>query len=170
MIRAVRDWREDRVGAALRGENPFVMARMRSGFACIGDMQLLPGYSVLLPDDPAVTQLSDLDLAGQARFLFDMALLGRAVETVCRDNGLRRMNFEIQGNTLPLLHAHVRPRYAWEDAERQAWPVSSYPLDVLSSEAHDYDDAAHGPLRAAITAELERLMREADASSDTIAR
>ena len=27
------DWRDDRVGAAHRGENPMVIARMRSGFA-----------------------------------------------------------------------------------------------------------------------------------------
>jgi hypothetical protein len=41
-------WRDDRIGAAHRGENPMVMARMRSGFAVIGDTQHLPGYSLLL--------------------------------------------------------------------------------------------------------------------------
>jgi hypothetical protein len=50
----VADRRDDRIGAAHRGENPLVMARLRSGFAVVGDTQHLPGYSLLLTDDPAV--------------------------------------------------------------------------------------------------------------------
>ena len=51
----------DRIDAAHRGENPSVMARMRSGFAVIGDTQHLPGYSLLLYDDPSLDHLTDLD-------------------------------------------------------------------------------------------------------------
>ncbi len=36
-------WKDDRIGSAHRGENPMVMALMRSGFAVIGDTQHLPG-------------------------------------------------------------------------------------------------------------------------------
>lgn len=32
------DWRDDRIGAALRGENPTVLARLPGGFAVIGDV------------------------------------------------------------------------------------------------------------------------------------
>jgi hypothetical protein len=63
------DWRDNRVGSALRGENPLVMARMRSGFAVIGDTQHLPGYSLLLTDDPSANHLTDLDWErGDTRF------------------------------------------------------------------------------------------------------
>jgi hypothetical protein len=48
------DRRTDRIGAALRGENPTVLRRLRAGFAVIGDVQFLPGYSVLLVDEPGV--------------------------------------------------------------------------------------------------------------------
>ena len=41
-------WRDDRIGSAERGENPMVLARMKSGFAVIGDTQFLPGWGVLL--------------------------------------------------------------------------------------------------------------------------
>jgi hypothetical protein len=51
------DWRMDRIGAALRGENPTVLRRLTSGFAVIGDVQFLPGYSVLLVDEPDVLSL-----------------------------------------------------------------------------------------------------------------
>ena len=71
------DWRADRIGSALRGENPLVMARMRSGFAVIGDTQFLPGYSVLLADDPSANHLTDLDWPRRTQFLFDLALPAR---------------------------------------------------------------------------------------------
>jgi diadenosine tetraphosphate (Ap4A) HIT family hydrolase len=95
------DWRADRIGSALRGENPMVMARTRSGFAVIGDTQHLPGYSLLLTDDPAVDHLTDLDWERRAMFLFDLALLGEAVERACRPHGLRRLNYEVLGNSDP---------------------------------------------------------------------
>jgi hypothetical protein len=37
------DWRADRIGSALRGENPTVLRRLEAGFAVIGDTQFLPG-------------------------------------------------------------------------------------------------------------------------------
>lgn len=110
------DWRTDRVGAALRGENPTVLRRLSTGFAVIGDAQYFPGYCVLITDDPAVTSITDLSPAGQQAFLADAALLARAVEKVMRrrDPRYRRINIEIQGNTDAFLHAHVTPRYDWE--------------------------------------------------------
>lgn len=149
---------EERVELAHRGENPFVMARMRSGFAVIGDTQFLPGYSLLLTDDPSVDHLTDLDRARRRDFLFDMSLLGEAVERACRPNGLRRINYEVLGNGLPVLHAHVHPRYEWEPPERITGPVWRYPKEVRDDPAHAYSDARHGQLRATITHELNELM------------
>jgi diadenosine tetraphosphate (Ap4A) HIT family hydrolase len=156
----MEDWREDRIGSAHRGENPMVMARLRSGFAVIGDTQHLPGRSLLLCEDPAVGQLSELDREGQRRFLADMALIGEAVQAVCRGEGLRRINYEVLGNSLDWLHAHIHPRYEWEPAARIGWPVWCYPQAEREAPEHAYDDRRHGPLRRAITAELERLIGE----------
>ena len=55
MMRGMGNWRTDRIGSAIRGENPTVLARMPAGFAVIGDVQWLPGYCVLLSDDPVAT-------------------------------------------------------------------------------------------------------------------
>ena len=38
------------VDAAAAGALPRVIARMPSGWAVLGDPQILPGYSLLLPD------------------------------------------------------------------------------------------------------------------------
>jgi diadenosine tetraphosphate (Ap4A) HIT family hydrolase len=135
-----------------------VMARMPSGFAVIGDTQHLPGYSVLLCADGSASHLTDLDWERRKTFLFDLSLLGEAVTAASRDNGLRRINYEILGNSLSLLHGHVHPRYEWEPAERITGPVWRYAKEERNDPAVAYDDEKHGALRAAITAELERLL------------
>ena len=137
------------------------MARMRSGFAVIGDTQHLPGYSLLLTDDPSVDHLSDLDWERRTEFLFDLSLLGEAVECACRTNGLRRINYEVLGNSVAFLHGHVHARYEWEPSDKITGPVWRYPKDVRNDPEHAYSDEKHGELRAAITAEICRLIERA---------
>lgn len=151
------DWRTDRIGSALRGENPAVLRRLDAGFAVIGDVQFLPGYSVLLVDEPGVERLSELPRAKRLAFLADMDRLAEAVERACRraDPAFRRVNLEILGNTDAFLHAHVWPRYAWEPADLVRRPVWLYPRDRWSDERFALGPR-HDGLRAAIAAELER--------------
>lgn len=153
------DDQHDSIGDALRGANPLVMARMRSGFAVIGDTQHLPGYSLLLIDDPSIQHLTDLDWSRRTAFLVDLALLGEAVERACRPHGLRRMNYEILGNSWPVLHGHVHPRYEWEPPEWITGPVWRYPKETRDAPEHAYSDEKHGELRGAITKALETLMQ-----------
>ncbi len=151
-------WRQDRIGSALRGENPTVLRRLDAGFAVIGDVQFLPGYSVLLTDDPTAGRLSDLSRRRRTAFLADMDLLGEAVENACRaaDPGFRRVNLEILGNTDAFLHAHIWPRYSWEPPERAGHPVWLHPPARWSDPATALGPS-HAPLRAALTAEVDRL-------------
>ena len=149
-------WKQDRIGSAERGENPTVIARMPSGFAVMGDLQLLPGYCVLLAT-PQVTHLSDMSFEQRRQYLFDMSLLGEAIEIVCRPNGLRRMNYEILGNGDTYIHAHVFPRYDWETPERIAFPVWLYPLTIWNDKSHAYDEAQHGELKRQIGQQLRQL-------------
>ena len=134
---------------------------MRSGFAVIGDTQHLPGYSLLLTDDPSVDHLTDLDWERRKQFLLELSLIGEAVERACRDNGLRRINYEVLGNAEPVLHGHVHPRYDWEPPERITGPVWRYPKELRNDSRYAYSDEQHGELRAAITAELRTLIGQA---------
>ncbi|MFJ4563713.1 HIT family protein [Streptomyces caelestis] len=154
----VSEWRDDRIGSALRGENPAVMRRLDAGFAVIGDVQFLPGYSLLLTDDPAVERLSELPRSRQLAFLGDMERLGEAVERTCRrvESGFRRVNLEILGNADVFLHAHVWPRYDWEPEDLVRLPVWLYPREMWSEERYALG-ARHQPLREAIGEELDRL-------------
>ncbi|PLW69551.1 diadenosine tetraphosphate hydrolase [Streptomyces sp. SCUT-3] len=154
----VDDWRTDRIGSALRGENPTVLRRLDAGFAVIGDVQFLPGYSVLLVDDPAVERLSDLPRDKRLAFLSDMDRLGEAVERACRrsDTAFRRVNLEILGNTDAFLHAHVWPRFEWEPPHLVGRPVWLHPRSRWG-DARFALGPRHDPLREAIGSELDRL-------------
>jgi diadenosine tetraphosphate (Ap4A) HIT family hydrolase len=114
-----------RVEEARKGTNPTVIARMDSGWAVLGDKQVVRGYSLLLPD-PVVSGLNDLNPDARTRFLLDMALLGDALLEV---TGAEHVNYEILGNWEPALHAHVAPRYAGESPERRRAPIWFYDWD-----------------------------------------
>lgn len=151
-------WKADRVGAALAGANPTVLARLDGGFAVIGDVQWLPGYSVLITDTPGVDRLTDLPRHERAAFLHSMDVLAEAVELACArlDEDFLRVNIEILGNTDAFLHAHIWPRYRWEPPELRSKPVWLHAGSNWSDPATALGPA-HDVYRAAITAELRRL-------------
>jgi diadenosine tetraphosphate (Ap4A) HIT family hydrolase len=140
------------------------MARMRTGFAVIGDTQHLPGYSLLLTDDLEVDHPTDLPWSRRRDFFSDLSLLGEAVFAVTREHGAHRINYEVLGNSWPHLHGHVHVRYDWEPRDKIGGPVWRYPKELRNAAHHAYDDARHGEVRAAITAELKRVMGQAYAA------
>lgn len=99
-----------------------------------------------MPPFAAITHRSRLDR--RAQFLFDLTLLGEAVAHACRANGLRRINYEVLGNSIPVLHGHVHARYEWEPADKIGGPVWRYPKEVRNDPEHAYPVAKHGELRA----------------------
>jgi diadenosine tetraphosphate (Ap4A) HIT family hydrolase len=151
-------WKLDRIRSARAGTNPTLLAKMPQSFAVIGDTQFLPGYCVLLVDDPSIDRLTDLPKWQRLEFLESMDTLGEAVETACRatDNGFRRMNYEILGNTDAYLHAHLFPRYEWEQSEHISRPVWLYdPEEFYGREAALAP--RHVELRGRIVSELAKL-------------
>lgn len=143
-------WRDNRIVSANNGTNPMVMATLPGGVAVFGDVQFLPGYSVLLPRR-AVTSLNELTLPERTLFLRDMSILGDAVQNATR---AQRVNYDILGNTDAFLHAHVFPRYAIEPSERLAKPVWLYSPDHWTAAKYAYDAQRDQQLRQTITAYL----------------
>jgi diadenosine tetraphosphate (Ap4A) HIT family hydrolase len=135
-----------RVEALRAGADPTLLARMPSGWAVLGDPQVIVGYCLLLPD-PVVPHLNALDGDARARFLADMARLGDAVQAVTQ---AVRINYAMFGNVEPALHAHVFPRRLDEPpalvtAHPWAWDWTSAPA---------FDAASHGALQARLRAAL----------------
>lgn len=136
----------DQVSAAARGVLERVVARVPSGWAVMGEVQILEGYCLLLPD-PVVPSLNALAEPARGRYLADMARIGDAVLAV---TGAARINYEILGNVAPELHAHVIPRFAAEPDDRRVQPVWLHDWNA----APRWSVAAHGPLRDAIRSAL----------------
>ncbi|MBZ0171648.1 MAG: hypothetical protein K8E66_04645, partial [Phycisphaerales bacterium] len=68
--------------------------------------------------------LNDLPPAARAAFLADVATLGDAVIAA---TGCERLNYLILCNQVPVLHAHVVPRFAHEDAGKRLMdPFAAY--------------------------------------------
>lgn len=136
-----------RVDAARRGENPHVIARLRSGWVVAHDVQVVRGCCLLLPD-PVVPHLNALEGSARVQFLDDMAALGDVLLEV---TGAVRINYEMLGNLEPALHAHLFPRYDDEPESVRRRPVWFYdwsqatPFDRASSQG--FVDAVGAGLR-----------------------
>ena len=135
-----------RVAACRAGTDPTLIARMPSGWAVMGDPQVLAGYCLLLPD-PVVPHLNAMPAAAQAAFLADLARLGQAVLDV---TGAIRINYALFGNLEPALHGHVHPRYAEESEALRAAHPWAYDWAV----ARRFDPVTDGPVLAALRARL----------------
>jgi diadenosine tetraphosphate (Ap4A) HIT family hydrolase len=137
----------ERVEAARRGENPTAICRMASGWAVMCDWQKLPGYTILIAD-PLVSSLNDADELARQMFLKDMVTIG---EVLLKVTDAIRINYQILGNLDPYLHAHICPRYSWEEPRLLRGVTAMYD----KSGGPFFDLKLHGPLmdriRAAIT-------------------
>ena len=137
-----------RVDSLRSGIDPTFVARLGSGWAVLGERQVLPGYCLLLPD-PVVPTLNSLIGADRAAFLADMAALGDAVLAVTH---AVRINYAIFGNQDPALHAHVIPRYHDEPAEF----ATAQPWTYDWTAAPAFDVERHRELRDQIHTQLGR--------------
>ena len=138
-----------RVDALRAGSDPTFVARLASGWAVLGERQVLPGYCLLLPD-PVVPSLNALAGSARGTFLADMAALGDAVLAA---TGALRINYAIFGNLDPALHAHVIPRYHDEPAALRTAQPWAYDWDAAPA----FDADLHRDLRDRLHAALARV-------------
>ncbi len=128
------------------GNYPKTIARVKSGWVVLGDVQFLPGYCLLLPD-PVVPDLNAMNEETRKTFLLEMSQVGDAVLAV---TGATRINYEMLGNVEPALHAHIFPRNDEETEELKLKPVWFYDWD----KARAFDAEEDAPMMAKIREEL----------------
>ena len=137
------------VEACRAGQEPAVIARLASGWAILGQRQVLRGYCLLLPD-PVVPHLNALGAPERDRFMAD---LGRLGDAVLATTGALRINYAIFGNVEPALHAHIVPRYVDEPEEMRA----AHPWAYDWNAAPAFDRVAMHELAEALRRELGRM-------------
>lgn len=145
----------ERLARLAQGQSPLLIARMASGFAVMGDTQYLPGYSLLLAY-PEANHLTDLSAERRIQYLSDMGLLGEAVMAA---TGCLRINYSILGNLDQFLHAHVFPRYAWEEERYRLAPCWFYPKEFREAPEQAFSAEKHGELQRKIADRLRALLQ-----------
>lgn len=146
-------WKENRILSAKNGTNPMVIKELKGSYVVFGDVQFLPGYCVLLPKRE-VKLLNDLTIEERQDYLLDMSLVGDAMMKALNPT---RVNYEILGNKDHFLHAHLFPRYEWEDEAVKYMPVWAYDASNWSNEETAYNADKHDEIRNKIKNELEQL-------------
>jgi diadenosine tetraphosphate (Ap4A) HIT family hydrolase len=137
------------VEACQKGSSPLLIGKMRSGWAVMGSIQIVPGYCLLLPD-PVVPSLNHLTGDARQDYLKDLARLGDAV---LKATDAVRINYEILGNVEQVLHGHVAPRYEDEEHPMKLQPIFMHDWE----KAPKYDLSVHGDLKEQIREALLKL-------------
>lgn len=124
-----------RIQAIGEGRHPRFIAELGSGFVCLGDHQLYPGYCLFLCKNH-VRELPELEDDSCRLFLWEMSRLAGAIIAAC---GPRKLNYEMLGNQDAHLHWHLFPRYpddphplrpVWPDIEASARLHPAAPLGI----------------------------------------
>lgn len=124
----------ERIARTERGENPFTVARTRTGYVNLADTQYHEGYTIFVAKD-CVTELHELEHDRRRDYLEEMALVAEAVYRAFQP---AKLNYELLGNGAPHLHWHLFPRHTgdprprgpvWEDPDflRTLWTGGAQP-------------------------------------------
>jgi diadenosine tetraphosphate (Ap4A) HIT family hydrolase len=143
---------QQRIELARKGANPAAICQLPSGWVFLADMQYLPGYCILMAD-PLVESINALSELERSQFLCDMVRVGDVLMEV---TGACRINYAIFGNSDPVLHAHIVPRYADEPPQYLHNVPWSYPQEQM--EAIGFDANRDSELMQAIMGAIQRRM------------
>ncbi len=141
----------ERVDLARKGMTKTVICRMSTGWLVLGDNQNIPGYCVLLAD-PVVENIHSLNIKERTRFLKDMTIAGEALQKAVN---ARLINYSILGNADSGLHAHIHPRYEWEDEQYKTKNPFKYYWEKVEPVEFDYE--IHRELIEKIRKEIQEM-------------
>ena len=120
----------ERMGQIERGENPYFVCALSTGYVVLGDHQRFEGYTLFLCKRH-VTELYQLPWGFRTRFLQEMSLVAEAVAAVYRPE---KMNYELLGNGDTHLHWHLFPRVSGDTP--QPGPVWWLPREEMWNDAY----------------------------------
>lgn len=83
------------------------VAELEACYVVADERAPMRGYC-WLPLKRRAVELHDLSAAEAGAYVRDMQRVGRAVQAI---TGAVKLNWELHGNTVPHLHAHLFPRY-----------------------------------------------------------
>lgn len=145
----------DRIESIRRGENPYFVKELETGYVVIGDHQHFHGYTLFLCKVHQ-TELFHLAPAFRAKFQEEMSMVAQAVSTAFHAD---KMNYELLGNGDTHLHWHLFPRRNGDLGEygnHGKGPVWWYPMELMYAEANRPKDDELNAMKAALLEALNK--------------
>ena len=147
----------NRIELIKKGQNPYFVKELETGYAVIGDHQHFRGYTLFLCKEH-VTELYHLDAETKLKYLSEMALVAEAVANAF---GAEKMNYELLGNGDTHVHWHLFPRRQGDlegYGTNGKGPVWWYPWEKMCSDDKRPTAAQLENMKAALAAEIEKLL------------
>jgi diadenosine tetraphosphate (Ap4A) HIT family hydrolase len=111
----------ERINLIKKGENPYFVKELNSGYVVIGDYQYFSGYALFLAKEHH-SELFELPMDARLEFLKEMSIVAEAVSKAF---GADKMNYELLGNADSHLHWHLFPRRKGDlDVPGPVWMLS----------------------------------------------
>lgn len=140
----------DRIDMIKRGENPYFVTEMNTGYVVIGDYQYFHGYTLFLAKEHR-TELFDIPMNTRVEFLKEMSIVAEAVSHAF---GVDKMNYELLGNADSHLHWHLFPRRKGDlDVPGPVWML---PKEIMFSDENKIDGKKLEEMVKKLREELDR--------------
>lgn len=148
----------DRIKMIQRGENPYFVRELETGYVVLGDFQHFKGYTLFLCKQHK-TELFHLDRDYKVKFLEEMSVV---TEAVSRAFGAEKMNCELLGNGDSHLHWHLFPRHQGDlagcECGQKSGPVWWYPIEKMYAPEARPSGEELGSMKKALSNELDKLL------------
>ncbi len=149
----------DRIEQIKRGENPYFVKELDTGYVVIGDHQHFRGYTLFLyKSHEDKTELFHLPPAERARFLEEMSVVAQAVSAAF---GAEKMNYELLGMGDAHLHWHLFPRVAGDIGacgNNGKGPVWWYPMEKMHCDDVRPTERELSDMKQSLLLELDQLL------------
>ncbi|MET3557644.1 diadenosine tetraphosphate (Ap4A) HIT family hydrolase [Streptococcus rupicaprae] len=130
---------------------PYFVYEFETSYVEMGKNQFWEGYCILFTKGQ-YDHLTDMPIDVREKYLIEMSILGDAMMEVLQ---ARRINYSILGNSHPVTHAHLFPRYDWEDETLGKSVVWRYDDEVFQDPKYAFSEK-HASLKQALAEAIER--------------
>lgn len=149
----------ERIENIIKGENPYFVKELDTGYIVIGDNQHFYGYTLFLyKHHGSKTELFHLAGTEKAKFLEEMTIVAEAVSKAF---DAEKMNYELLGMGDAHLHWHLFPRKSG-DIENYGnngkGPVWWYPMEKMYSEDNRVSGEQLSVMKRKLLDELDKLL------------
>ena len=142
-----------------RGENPYFVKELKTGYVVLGDHQHFPGYTLFLYKTHGdKSELFHLDLPERTAFLQEMTLVAQAVDAAFAPD---KINYELLGMGDAHLHWHIFPRRSGDIGSygnRGVGPVWWYPMEKMYDDANRPTKEELADMKRRLLSALERVI------------